>query len=341
MATAITKVAAMKRPIDHLRDSAMSMEVGPPGGRITEMVKIGERLHTVKTDSIYRIMLADEIDPGRTNINVPNSQQKVLDYGSDSPLVAKTLLTAKQLFEKGFLDPDFESTKAIELSFECLKNLAAMFDLAAEFSRQDDDVESRLAELQIKGCSLALPSAPNVEPRCKEFIQRADHALQALFAIASMFYGSKFKGWFEGLAEEISRKHKGDTQYVGLTADVANFCKSIRTTRNCVEHRKPNEHVEVSDFSLTPNNEVVPPTIAVHHPKFTQPRMPISAYTSQVTEHIADTFEILIAFMCSRNIDASVKIPVQVVELPENQRSHKLVKYSYGMDGGKQIIPVS
>ena len=145
------------------------MDVGPSGGRITEMVKIGERLHTVTTYSIYRIMLADEINPGRTNINVPNSQQKVLDYGSDSPLVAKTLLTAKQLFDKGFLGPDFDSARGIELSFECLKNLAAMSDLAAEFSRQDVDEESRLAELQIKGRSLALPSAPNLEPRCKQF----------------------------------------------------------------------------------------------------------------------------------------------------------------------------
>ncbi|MCK1420725.1 hypothetical protein IVB14_05210 [Bradyrhizobium sp. 180] len=317
----------------------MSMDVGPSGGHITGMVKIGERLHTVKTDSIYRIMLADEIDPDRTNINVPNSQQKVLDYGSDSPLVAKTLLTGKQLFEKGFLGPNFESTKAIELSFECLKNLAAMSDLATDFSRQDDNEERRLAELQIKGRSITLPSASNLEPRCKEFIQRADHALQALFAIASMFYGSKLKGWFEGLAEEVSRKHKGDSQYIGLTSDVANFCKSIRITRNCVEHRKPNERIEVSDYSLTPNNEVAPPTIAVHHPKFNQPPIPVSAYTSQVTEHIADTFEILIAFLCSRNIDASVTIPIQVVELPENQRSNKLVKYSYGMNGGNQIIP--
>ncbi|UPK31235.1 hypothetical protein [Bradyrhizobium sp. 195] len=40
----------------------------------------------------------------------------------------------------------------------------------------------------------------------------------------------------------------------------------------------------------------------------------------QVTEHIADTFETLIAFPCSREFDASVKIPVQVVELSENQR---------------------
>ncbi|WP_157784135.1 hypothetical protein [Bradyrhizobium yuanmingense] len=338
---AVTKIPAMKRPIDSLRDSAMSMEIGPSGGRITEMVKIGERLHTVKTDSIYRIMLADEIDPGRTNINVPNSQQKVLDYGSDSPFVAKTLLTAKQLFKKGFLGSDFESAQAIELSFECLKNLAAMSDTASAFSRRDEEEERQLAQLQIKDRSLALPSAPHLESRCKEFIQRADHALQALFAIATMFYGSKFKGWFEGLAEEVSRKHKGDVHYIGLMSDVATFCKSIRTTRNCVEHRKPNERIEVCDFSPTSDNAVVPPTIAVYHPKFTQPRIPISAYTTQVTEHIADTFETLIAFMCSRNIDASAKIPVQVVELPENQRSNKLVKYSYGMVGGSQIIPLS
>ncbi|WP_439406396.1 hypothetical protein ACNJX9_33990 [Bradyrhizobium sp. DASA03076] len=156
-----------------------------------------------------------------------------------------------------------------------------------------------------------------------------------------MFYGSKFKGWFEGLAEEVARKHEGDSQYIGLTSDVANFCKSIRTTRNCIEHRKPNERVEVFDFSLTPNNEIVPPSIAVYHPKFTQPRIPISAYTSQVTDHIADTFESLIAFMCSRNIDASVATPVQVVELQENQRGNKLVKYTYGMDGGNQTIPLS
>ncbi|TFW59992.1 hypothetical protein CT676_15990 [Bradyrhizobium sp. MOS001] len=155
-----------------------------------------------------------------------------------------------------------------------------------------------------------------------------------------MFYGSKFKGWFEGLAEEVSRKHKGDSQYIGLTSDVANFCKSIRKTRNCVEHTKPDERVEVFDFSLTPNNEVVPPTIAVYHPQFTQPRMPVSAYTSQVTEHIAnlrdsDCIHVFKKYQC-----------IGEASCPSGGAAgkptwHKLVKYSYGIDGGNQIIPLS
>src|SRR4051812_42999973 len=114
----------MKRPIDHLRESALSMEVGESDSPITGFVKIGGRLHIVTTRAIYRIMLADEIDPDRTNPDVPNSQQKVLDYGSDSEFVGKTLLTAKQLLDSGFLRQGFDTEAAMKFSFECVKELA-------------------------------------------------------------------------------------------------------------------------------------------------------------------------------------------------------------------------
>ena len=124
-------------------------------------------------------------------------------------------------------------------------------------------------------------------------------------------------------------------------ADAAKFCKSMRITRNCIEHRKPNEWVEILDYALTPKNEVLPPTIAVHHPKFNQARMPVAVYTAQATEHIADIFEHMIAFMCSRNIDRSMNFPIRVVELPADQRPNEFVKYSYSFDSGAQINPAS
>ncbi|SDO19998.1 hypothetical protein SAMN05444050_3507 [Afipia sp. GAS231] len=315
------------------------MEVGSPDIPITGMVKIGDRLHILKTDSIHRITLADDIDPERTNINVPNSQQKVLDVGSGSPLVGKTLLTAKQLFESGFLGNQFDKGKAIDLSFEALKNLTAMFEQASVFRDQDEEEEKRVSEQVVKNRTFVLPSAPDVERRCKEFVQSADHALQALFGIGGLFYGDKIKGWFEGLADEISRLHEGDAHYIGFMGDAAKFCKSMRITRNCIEHRKPNERVEILNYTLTPANELLPPMIAVHHPKFIQPKMPVSTYTDQVTNHIADTFEQMIAFMCSRNVDRSVGLPMTVVELPTDQRSNQFVKYSFGIDAGGQVIP--
>jgi hypothetical protein len=51
---------------------------------------------------------------------------------------------------------------------------------------------------------------------------------------------------------------------------------------------------------------------------------------SQMVEHIADVFELMIAFMCSRKIQSFATVPIQVVELPENQRSSEFVRYSYG-----------
>ncbi len=328
----------MKRPIDRLRDSALSMEVGSTTSPITGMVKIGDRLHIVKADSIYRVTFADEVDPDRTNIDIPNSQQKVLEYGSDSSLVGKTLLTAKQLFDGGFLGRHFDSETAIGLSFECLKNLAAMSDLALAFKKQDEHEEEFLSQQTIKNRSLMLPSAPNLEPRCKEFVQRADHALQALFGISSLFYGGKIKGWFEGLADEVSRRHQGDTTYLEFMADAAKFCKSMRSTRNCIEHKKANEWVEVLNYTLTHKNEVSPPTITVHHPKHPQLKTPVAAYTTQVTDHIANIFELMIAFMCSRHIDRSVKLPIEVRELPPDQRPNRFVKYSYGLAANDQSM---
>jgi hypothetical protein len=229
------------------------MEVGTPSDQsaVTGMVKIAGGLHIVTGKAIYRIRLADEIDPERTNSNVPNSQQKVLSQGSESSLICKTLLTAKELFNASYLPSSMPTETAINLAFECAKHLVAMESLGAVFLREEEDARSSIEELQINKYSLILPSTQNLEARFKDFVQKADHALQALFQIATLFYGNQFKGWFEGLAAEVVRLNKADRQYCGFMVEAAAFCKSVRITRNCIEHPKENECVRVADYSLT------------------------------------------------------------------------------------------
>ena len=76
-----------KRPIDAIRDSAGSMAVGrgEEPSPITDFSVIDGRLHVVKERSIYQITMADAIDPERTDPSVPNTQQRVLSYGSSEP----------------------------------------------------------------------------------------------------------------------------------------------------------------------------------------------------------------------------------------------------------------
>ena len=78
-----------RRPIDKLRDGAGSFDINTPDddSPITGMISLGERFLVVKGKGIYEIKLADQIDPERTNINAPNTIQKVLSCGSLSILL--------------------------------------------------------------------------------------------------------------------------------------------------------------------------------------------------------------------------------------------------------------
>ena len=77
-----------KRPIDSKRDSAFSGTVGIDGeGVLKEFFNIGHTLLMIKEDAIYKFQLADQLYPGRTNIDIPHVQQKLYSVGATSEVV--------------------------------------------------------------------------------------------------------------------------------------------------------------------------------------------------------------------------------------------------------------
>src|SRR5262249_32256833 len=120
-----------KRPIDRKRDAGGAMEIGVPDDQsaITAIFPIGDDLYVVKERGIYEVKLADRIDPNRTNIAIPNTQQRVLNYGSDASVVGRTLLTAKELFNPTYLPKNLDLAEALRLCFETLRDLPAMLDV--------------------------------------------------------------------------------------------------------------------------------------------------------------------------------------------------------------------
>jgi hypothetical protein len=100
-----------RRDIDKVRDSGKSASIGTDGddSAISEMIPIGHTLYFVKERGIYAFQMADQIDPGRTNISIPDIQQRILQVGSDDAVVARILLTAATLFNKNVLDSELGS----------------------------------------------------------------------------------------------------------------------------------------------------------------------------------------------------------------------------------------
>ena len=116
---------AERRSIDIHRDSGGSMDIGTPDDPsvIRLAVEIGGSLYVIKDRGIYQIKLADETDPGRANPSIANVQQRILSYGAESVIVARTLLTARQLFNPSYLHRSVDHQRALVLSFEALKEI--------------------------------------------------------------------------------------------------------------------------------------------------------------------------------------------------------------------------
>jgi hypothetical protein len=306
---------------------------------ITDMIPIRNILHIIKENGIYACQLADNIDPSRTNPHVPNVQQRVLTLGSDSELAGRTLLTANALFREHHFLPSFDHEAGVALAFDALKELAAMQELKLQF-------ESALAVTELedrreKDRSVVLPSAGNVPGLCKPFIQKADHVLQAMFGIVKLFYGKHAgKAWFESFAQLIVRQYGPDDQFSKFMADVLPFLKFIRNARNCVEHPTPSQRVVITDFVLNREMEIVPPTIEVIHSKSNQPAIPVAKFMAAIIDQASGIFELMVAFLCAKHVQSFAGFALAVVELPEDRRRQRHVRYSYAMHDGDRTIPV-
>src|SRR5690242_10985188 len=77
--------ASGPRLIDRIRNSAGMLKVGDDSdGAITGMISLTDVCYIVKERAIYSLKMADQIDPARENIAIPNSVQLVFSEGSES-----------------------------------------------------------------------------------------------------------------------------------------------------------------------------------------------------------------------------------------------------------------
>ncbi|MCR6732599.1 MAG: hypothetical protein NVV83_00135 [Afipia sp.] len=330
-----------KRPIDRIRESAMSMSVGTPDDQtpITEMIGLGGILYIIKEGGVYATQLADKIDPQRTNASVPNVQQRILSIGSSSELVGKTLLTARELLNPTFLPAGFDKEAGLTLALSALKDLAAMQDMAVNIEEAQKKAE--VQDYRQRDRSVLLPSVGDITAQTKAFAQKADHVLQSLLGIAKLLYGEKAgKRGFRSLAELVAQQYGVDDDFSKFMQQALPVLQFVRNVRNCVEHPKPDQYVVASDFTLSPALELVPPTIEVVHPKTLQPRIQASVFMRDVTAQLAGIFEVMLAFLSGKNAQPFAGFPIGIIVLLPEQRRSPHVRYSYGTIMGDQISPI-
>lgn len=330
-----------KRPIDQLREGAGSFDLKTPDddSAISGIISLGESLLVIKELGIYEFKFADQIDPERKNINTPNTIQQILPYGSNHRWVGAVVLTGKDLLKSKILEKNIDTEKTMTSVIEIAQNIASAIELAENISISQES-ELKKYDLKIKqNRSFILPSMKGIKSKCKEFLQKSDHALDTLFGVVKGFYPDIGRGGWKSLEKRIDQENPAVDNFREVLSQMLPFLFFVRNARNCVEHPRNEQKIIVTDFSVDTENNLLPPLIEVVHPKTSQPPVPIIDFMSQITESLVDIVELMLVFLCNRHIRPIQGFPVQVHEFPEGLRRTKNVRYGYGIATEHSIIP--
>ncbi|MER8426031.1 hypothetical protein [Mesorhizobium sp. M1403] len=307
------------------------------GSAVLNMVATTDSLFIIKQSSVHEIRLADQIDPDRTNINLPNTQQLFAEAGSESDIVARTLLSADALFTKTHFPDAKLRDRVVLMSAEIMTQLLAAQKV---LDHLEADQEKRIADIEASKDPTRLPAVTEVETRANTFIQKAEHTLQAIYRLAEIFYGPQMKaeGKFpDNLAVTFTKAFGETDPSTAYAKAVALFGHQVRNARHCVEHRKENQRIVARDFQLRPDGKVYPPSIAVVHPKTPLEETDLAAFMSAWIEGLTAVTETLLLYLAGKNHAPFGNFPMGVGYVPEEQRAMPKIRVGYLMNMGGQL----
>lgn len=337
-----------KRLIDRVRDSAGSMQIGSPeDSRVTAMIDMESAVYVVKERAIYAVQLADHVDPGRTNVAVPNTQQRIMSMGTQNPEVARIFLTADAMFKSMHLGKDFPEIKARAFAFEYLRDIAAMMEMHSALVAAIEQAVAGFNEVVAKdrslSLSLSLPSLGNAEERCEAFAQKVGHAIDTLKAIARLFYPKELsKKWIDSLTALAAQKHGEEAPLSRFMRETGGRLLFMREMRNMIEHPQEDAYVKVHDFQLRPSMELVAPSVDIVRPGEAPVSGQLASLMAQVIEDLVSIGEMFMALLCGANAKSFSGFPLLVVEVPASRRPewnpHQRISWGIVMNGEVQPL---
>jgi len=306
------------RAIDRVRDGAGMLTVGTEiDGVLTGMVALSDVAFMVKERAIYRLLMADDIDPDRENINIPNSVQLTLSAGSDSDLVARTLLTADELFPKAYFAQEIRQ-EIVLVTVELTKNLLSAQEITDALRARVDELSQ---PVEVKNRAATLPAAGSLEQRVNAFIQAAHSVIQQLYDLPRSFIKFPPKGWPDNFTEALQSKFGDEHEFTRFARSTAPFIKFLRNARHCVEHRRGDQRIDARDFHLTKDGRLNRPTVAIVHSATPLDATDLVEFMTSMLDQLIDVTEAMLAHVADASRPESLAgFPLAIAEIPADQR---------------------
>ena len=313
------------------RSGGMKIDIG---SETSAFIEVEGKFFCLTRKNITSILLADTIDPKRTNPNIRHSQQQILPYGSENYLVGRTLQQASVLFKDGVLPNDIAYKKGVDISFSFLNEIISLDEKKNLYLKEENNINLGIKTTPALDGSFHLPSIPNIDQKIYQFILNADHASACIMKLVQLFYPDIGNaGWEEKLYQKLKTQLGENDDATLFVKKFKDFTERIRNMRNAIEHKhnpKNKDKVESSNYQLSPENILEKPSLSFTGEN-TLPKIQVSDFMASSVENLLTIFESMMAYFCDINGKPFAGDKRVVVEIPVEKRQHneKHVKFQY------------
>ena len=328
-----------KRPIDQIRDSAISMEigVGESSGAL-EMITVDESLYVVRATDIYTMILADQIDPQRTNAQVPNAQQKVCDYGANDQIVGATLLTAKRLIQSVY-QANLNHSQAMQLVFNCTQELIGLRSIAEKLN---SEINNAINILDTNRAKFVVPHTNNLVSDLRTYFEKTKQLFNQWFELIKMFFPVVSNGQPTKLLEHLEITFPGAHPFKAYLKHSLEDFEYLSNSRNAVVHPKAGiQELQVFDYTLKPDHTLMKPVFGLLYPNIEYKIWDVASFVSEMTLALTEYSEHLIAMAaCYSPLAKDIGgFPKSLSILPpERQRYHVRYTYTIMLNGEESVL---
>ncbi|MYM92283.1 hypothetical protein [Duganella vulcania] len=181
--------------------------------------------------------------------------QKLSNYGSATPAVARTLLQASpiiDMFKCSDEQKDALKEKFFDLQRHLLKCVECRDSLAAEIeSERANYVMPPNPDVRARG-AFSLPGVGDLQSKGDTFLQSAKLAIAATGDMVEPFYGKAFGHKFHQLEKWAKENFDPADTFVTSVTRAIPFVKRIVQMRNAVDHPKPGpgERMAYANFDI-------------------------------------------------------------------------------------------
>jgi uncharacterized protein YukE len=310
------------RPIDRIRESAGSAKIPDGHGNIVSAKTIKDRIYFLAEHGLSSGVMADQIDPERTNPDIPFMVQRVeLTYGVGHPFIQKTVCTPFELIDQTYIPTHVDKDAMLTLAVEVATSLSSVMDVLRELQAHQDETKAKGQTGQLSAAYV--PRTANLKGKVHQCVAALRDVAIAIQRMSQQFYPKEAQNeaWDQKLKPALIAQYGDKDGFLDLLTVLWKTIDGVSDHRNAMIHPDYTKSLTVYDYELDPAGVFVAPTIEIVHPRSAVARRDVAQFLEGQVDDISYVYETLLAHTCSMNVrPLNDMFESNVAELPNGER---------------------